>query len=148
MDLSEVEEVREAAHRILTHAPKGASLMVQRMVKEGIEVILGGRQDPTFGPVVMFGLGGVYVEALGEVSFRVAPLTRRDAEEMIAEVQGSQVLEGIRGARPADREGLIRALIALSRLMTDQPRVVEIDINPLIVSPEGVVAVDARARVE
>ncbi|HEY74885.1 MAG TPA: acetate--CoA ligase family protein [Thermoflexia bacterium] len=148
LGLAGPEVVREAAERVLARAPEGASLMVQRMVKDGIEVILGGKQDPTFGPVVMFGLGGIYVEVLGEVSFRVAPLTRFDAESMIDEVRSSRLLGGVRGSPPADREGLVRALLALSRLMLDHPRLLEIDVNPLIVSPEGVVAVDARARVE
>ena len=148
LDLAGPEAVRETAEEMLLRAPKGASLMVQRMVKGGVEVILGGKQDPTFGPVVMFGLGGIYVEVLEEVSFRVAPLTRADAEAMIDEVRSSRLLEGVRGRPPVDREGLVRALLALSRMLVDHPRLLEIDVNPLIVSPEGVVAVDARARVE
>ncbi len=148
LDLAGPEAVRETAEEMLLRAPKGASLMVQRMVEGGVEVILGGKQDPTFGPVVMFGLGGIYVEVLEEVSFRVAPLTRADAEAMIDEVRSSRLLEGVRGRPPVDREGLVRALLALSRMLVDHPRLLEIDVNPLIVSPEGVVAVDARARVE
>ena len=147
LDLVGPEAVRETAEGMLLRAPEGASLMVQRMVEDGVEVILGGKQDPTFGPVVMFGLGGIYVEVLEEVSFRVAPLTRADAEAMIDEVRSSRLLGGIRGRPPADREGLIRALLVLSRMLVDHPRLLEIDVNPLVVSPEGVVAVDARARV-
>ena len=148
LGLSTPEAVREAARRMMNRAPAGSALMIQRMVEGGVEVILGGKQDPTFGPVVMFGLGGIYVEALEEVSFRVAPLTRDDAEAMIDEVHGSRLLEGVRGTPPADREGLVRSLLALSRLLIDHPRLLEIDVNPLIALPDGVVAVDARARVE
>ncbi len=139
----EAESMRE---RVLRRVPDAHDLrfLVQRMVGGGVEVILGGKRDPGFGPVVMFGLGGIYVEVFGDVSFRVAPLTRADAEEMIAEVRGSRLLEGARGHPPADREALVEAILALSRLLMENPSVVEIDINPLLALPEGVMAVDAR----
>lgn len=132
--------------RVLSHVPDAADLrfLVQRMVGGGVEVILGGRQDPSFGPVVMFGLGGVFVEVFGDVAFRVAPLTRADAEEMIAEVRGRALLEGARGRPPADREALVEAILAFSRLLVENPDIAEIEINPLLALPEGVVAVDAR----
>lgn len=124
-----------------------ARLMVQPMVVGGVEVILGGKRDPSFGPVVMFGLGGVHVEVLDDVAFRVAPLSQADAEEIIEEVRGSRLLEGVRGGAPADRGALIRALLALSRLLVENPRLVEVDINPLVVFEKGAAAVDARAVV-
>jgi len=118
--------------------------MVQRMAGDGVEVILGGKRDPTFGPVVMFGLGGIHVEVLEDVAFRVAPLSRADAEEMIAEVRGRRLLDGVRGKLPVDRKALIQALLSLSRLLAENPCIAEVDINPLIVLREGCVAVDAR----
>jgi acetyltransferase len=121
------------------------SLMVQRMAPTGVEVILGGKRDHSFGPVVMFGLGGVYVEVYDDVAFRVAPLSRCDAEEMIEEVRGKRRLEGIRGRAPVDREALIEAILSVSRLLAENPQVAEVDINPLIALEHGVLAVDARA---
>ncbi len=122
-------------------------VLVQRMFSGGREVILGGKRDPSFGPVVMFGLGGVYVEVFDDVSFRLAPLTREDAEEMIAEVRGSRLLRGVRGEPSADVDAIIEALLALSRLLVECPEVAEIDINPLLVFEQGVAAVDARVVV-
>jgi acetyltransferase len=124
-----------------------AGILVQRMLQGGREVILGGKRDPGFGPVVMFGLGGVYVEVLEDVAFRLAPLSREDAEEMIAEVRGSRLLRGVRGERTADVDVVAEALMALSRLLIECPEVVEVDVNPLLVFEHGVAAVDARVVV-
>jgi acetyltransferase len=121
------------------------SLLVQQMVSGGTEMILGGQRDPSFGPVVMVGLGGVFVEALKQVAFRVAPLTRIDAEEMIDEIPASRILSGFRGIRPADREALVDAIINFSQCLADNPRISEMEINPLMVLEKGVVALDARA---
>jgi acetyltransferase len=121
-------------------------VQVQQMVPAGQEVILGIKRDPVFGPLVMFGLGGVHVEVLGDVAFRLAPLKRLDAEDMISEVRSSALLSGVRGAPPADREALVEAILRVARLAVDFPEVEEMDINPLIVLPvgEGTLAVDAR----
>jgi acyl-CoA synthetase (NDP forming) len=124
-----------------------AGVLVQRMLSRGREVILGGKRDPSFGPVVMFGLGGVYVEVFEDVAFRLAPLTREDAEGMISEVRGSRLLRGVRGEPPVDVEAVVEALLALSRLLVECPEVVEIDVNPLLVFEQGVAAVDARVVV-
>jgi acyl-CoA synthetase (NDP forming) len=121
--------------------------LVQRMLSGGREVILGGQRDPSFGPVVMFGLGGVYVELFEDVAFRLAPLTREDAEEMISEVRGSRLLRGVRGEPPRDEEAVVGALLALSRLLVECPEVAEVDVNPLLVFERGVAAVDARVVV-
>jgi acetyltransferase len=123
-------------------------VLVQQMFAGGREVILGGKRDPSFGPVVMFGLGGVYVEVFGDVAFRLAPLSREDAEEMMFEVQGSRLLRGVRGEPPADVDAVVEALLALSRLMVECPEVAEIDVNPLLVFEQGVAGVDARAVVK
>ena len=143
-------EVLEAYEEILNnakvHASKAAiaGVLVQEMVKDGVEVIIGITQDPVFGPCVMFGLGGVFVEVLHDVSFRVAPLARRDAEEMIHEVKGYPLLEGVRGMQPADIETLVEVILKVSRLAVDfAGEIEEFDINPLIVLPDGALAADA-----
>ena len=120
--------------------------LVQEMIRGGREVILGMTRDPQFGPMIMFGLGGIYVEVLKDVSFRIAPLTRADAEAMIAEIRSIKLLRGVRGQPPADLEAVRDGLLRLSQLVTDFPEIVEMDLNPLSVflKGEGAVAVDAR----
>jgi len=115
-------------------------------VTGGQEVIVGVTRDSTFGPLVMFGLGGVYVEALADVSFRLAPLTLADAWDMIEEVRSARLLTGLRGARPADRAALADAIVRGGQLAADHPEIAELDINPLLVlaEGEGALAVDAR----
>lgn len=147
LGLEDREAVRREGQAMLRRAPAGAVLMVQQMVTEGVEVILGGKQDPTFGPVVVFGIGGVLAELLEDVAFRVAPLTKQDAQEMISEVRAQRLLRGFRGRPAVDREALVDALIRFSHLVADHVSVREIDVNPLVCSAEGVVAVDARAVV-
>ena len=121
-------------------------VQVQKMISGGQEVIVGVTRDATFGPLVMFGLGGVYVEALADVSFRLAPLTAADAEEMIDEVRSARLLTGLRGAPAADRAALVDAIVRVGQLAADHPEITELDINPLLALPEGqgVIAVDAR----
>ncbi len=121
-------------------------VQVQQMVAGGQEVIIGMKRDPTFGPLIMFGLGGVYVEALADVSFRLAPLTRADAEALIDEVRSAMLLAGLRGAPPADRPALADAIVRIGHLAADHPQIAELDVNPLLVLPQGqgAVAVDAR----
>jgi len=119
-------------------------VLLQKMVKGGWEMMVGARRDDTFGPVVLFGLGGIYVEVFDDVSLRVAPLTRFDVEEMIAEVRGSRLLQGVRGSPPADVEALAGALQALLQLMMEHSEIKEIDINPLVVLEQGALALDAR----
>ncbi len=121
------------------------SFLVQAMAPSGIELILGGKRDPTFGPIVMFGLGGIQVEVFNDVAFRVAPINGMDANEMISEVRGSKLLDGLRGSKPIDREPIIQALLSISQLMLENDHIVELDINPLIASDGSVVAVDIRA---
>jgi acyl-CoA synthetase (NDP forming) len=121
-------------------------VLVQEMVKEGTEVIIGMSQDPQFGPIIMFGLGGFFVEVLKDVSFRVPPLTHLDAEEMIKEVKAYKILEGVRGRKMADIEAIIDIIMKLSHLSLDlKDSVAELDINPLIVfeKGEGAKALDA-----
>ena len=133
--------------RLRREATKDATLefMVQRMAAPGIELILGGMQDHLFGPVVMLGIGGVYAEIFKDVTFRLAPLTRLEAEDMLEELRGAALLQGVRGGAAADREALLRAIVDFSRLVAEHPELSEVEINPLVISPSGACAVDARA---
>lgn len=124
-------------------------ISVQEMLPEGIEVIIGATKDPAFGPVIMFGLGGIFVEVFKDISFRVAPLTRSDAIEMIEEVQGYALLRGVRGQKTADINAIIDVLLKVSSLVTDENTPIkELDINPLIVYENGVKAADAMIVLE
>jgi len=119
---------------------------VQEMVRGGREVLLGMSRDPQFGPLVAFGLGGIYVEALKDVAFRIAPFSPREADEMIREIRAYRLLEGVRGEPPADHMAMVDALLRISQLVTDFPEIVELDINPLMVFEEGrgAMAIDMR----
>jgi acyl-CoA synthetase (NDP forming) len=125
-------------------------VLVQEMVCGGAEVIVGLNRDPLFGPLLMFGMGGIYVELLKDVSFRVAPITEEDARQMIEEIQTSKMLKGFRGKKPGDIEALCDCLLRVSKLAVDYPQFAECDMNPLLVFEEGkgVMALDARFRIE
>ncbi|HUK51402.1 MAG TPA: acetate--CoA ligase family protein [Terriglobales bacterium] len=144
LELQDAVAVRREAAAMKAKIKQPIRLLVQRMVGSGLEVILGGKRDRSFGPVVMFGLGGIYVEVLGDVALRVAPLSQTDAKEMVDEVRGRRLLDGIRGQPPLDRKKLIEALLSVSRMLVDNPSIAEIDVNPLLVQEHGIVAVDAR----
>jgi len=126
-----------------------AGVSVQEMVVGGRELILGMSRDPQFGPLLMFGLGGIYVEVLMDVSFRVAPLSRRDAEEMVHEIRAYPLLASYRGSEPADEEAVVEALLRISRLSCEFPEIQELDVNPLLVLPRGrgVRAIDCRMTI-
>ena len=117
---------------------------VQAMARPGTEVIVGMSKDPQFGPVLMFGLGGIFVEVLKDVSFRIVPLEERDAREMIDEIKGRAILDGVRGGEPADIGALAGLLLQLSAFAEANPQVEELDLNPVIAYKDGCIAVDAR----
>ena len=117
---------------------------VQNMAKQGVEIIIGMSQDPQFGPVIMFGLGGVMVEILKDVSFRLIPLTEKDASDMIKEIKGYPMLEGYRGQAPCDISSLKQLLLKVSDFVVANPDIEEIDLNPVFAYSEGAIAVDAR----
>jgi acyl-CoA synthetase (NDP forming) len=147
-----VEEAFEDMHRRIHSSYPNAKIdgvLVQPMVTGGQELILGGRQDPNFGPVVLIGLGGIFVEVLEEVSLRVAPITRQAAREMIDELRGAPILKGARGHKPSDIQAVSEALLRLSQLLIDFPEIRELDINPLRVFQEdnGCRALDARIMI-
>jgi acyl-CoA synthetase (NDP forming) len=141
LDVGHEAAVREAAERI------GPPVLVQTMVEGGTELLAGIVQDPTFGPLVAFGPGGVLAELIGEAGFRIAPLTDVDAEELLQQEKTGLLVAGYRGAPPADTAALADLIHRLSRLGEDLPEVAELDLNPVLAGPEGCVAVDARARV-
>jgi len=117
---------------------------VQKMAATGTEVIIGMSKDPQFGPVMMFGLGGIFVEVLKDVAFRIVPLEPRDAREMIREIKGFPVLEGVRGQDPADLEALEGLILKVSEFVEAHPEIEELDLNPVFAYKDGVIAVDAR----
>lgn len=119
-------------------------VLVDKMLPgDGREFVLGMVRDPQFGPCVMFGLGGIFTEALRDVSFRVAPLDRLDAEEMLDEIRASKLLAGFRGSPAVDRNALVKALIGIGALGLENDEIAEIDVNPLIISGGMPIAVDA-----
>ena len=152
LNLRSPADVRDAFDLIVYRASRyvpGARIwgcLVQKMVPPGREVLIGMSRDPQFGPLVAFGLGGIYVEALKDVVFRVAPFGPEEAAEMIREIRSYPLLEGVRGEPPADHAALVDALCRVSQLVTDFPEIVELDINPLVVYEEGrgAVALDMR----
>ncbi|MBL7160417.1 MAG: acetate--CoA ligase family protein [Candidatus Aenigmarchaeota archaeon] len=147
--VSNEKEVSSAYETILKnakkHNPKARidGVLVQQQL-EGREVIIGAKQDPQFGPVLMFGLGGIFVEVLKDVSFRLIPIQQKDAREMISEIKGYPLLAGIRGEKPINFKKLESALLAVSKLVEKTPKIKELDINPLFASPNGAWAADVR----
>jgi acyl-CoA synthetase (NDP forming) len=121
---------------------------VQKMARPGTEVIVGTFKDAQFGPVIMFGLGGIFVEVLKDVSFRIVPIERRDAAEMIKEIKGYPLLKGYRGMEPASLPALEDILLKVSDLVAKTPEIKELDINPIIAYKDSAVAVDARIVLE
>ncbi|NQT66918.1 MAG: acetate--CoA ligase [Actinobacteria bacterium] len=124
-------------------------ILVQEFIKDKKETIIGMSEDPQFGPMIMFGLGGIYVEALKDVSFRIAPLSRQVAREMVEEIKTVKLLKGIRGEDPSDIDSIIEIILRVSHLVTDFPEIIEMDINPLFVKKqgEGSIAGDVRIRI-
>lgn len=121
---------------------------VQSMARQGVEVIIGMSKDAQFGPVLMFGLGGVLVEILKDVAFRIVPLVKRDAKEMIREIKGFPLLQGYRGSEPVDVENLENMLLKVSEFIEKTPEIKELDLNPIFAYKDGAVAVDARVILE
>jgi len=154
LNISSEEEVRNSYDLIQAAALKSSSspaegVLVQKMLSGGIELIAGITNDPLFGPLLAFGLGGVNVEILNDVQFRVSPLTDSDARQMVREIRGFRILKGYRGHAPADIAAVEEILLRLSHLAEEIPELAEMDLNPLIAMPpgQGCFAVDARIRV-
>ena len=152
LNLADGAAVGEAFDAMMAHIRSARpdavleGVMVERMAPKGQEIIIGMRRDPGFGPLMMFGLGGIYVELFKDVSFRVAPLSAADARQMISETRAGSLLTGFRGQPHADLDAVVEVLLRLSRLALDHPEVDEIEVNPLLVYPraQGALALDGR----
>lgn len=140
----------EIINNIKKYNPKAniVGISVQKMAPPGIEVIIGMTKDAQFGPVIMFGLGGILVEVLKDVSFRIVPLTKRDAAEMITEIKGFPILKGYRGQEPADISYLEDLIVKISDFVDQNPEIKELDLNPIFAYKNGAIAVDARIILE
>ena len=154
LGMSSAAQVGKAYSEILAavkkHHPKAkiGGVSVQKMARPGVEVIIGMTKDAQFGPVLMFGLGGILVEVLKDVSFRIVPLTKRDAHEMIKEIKGYPLLEGYRGQEPADIPFLEDLMLKVSGFVDKHPEIKELDLNPIFAYKNKAVAVDARVILE
>jgi acetyl-CoA synthetase (ADP-forming) len=136
------EELKQAV-TVLMKIPGAQGVLVEEMAPKGIEVIIGGTIDPDFGPVIMFGLGGIYVELFKDIVFGLAPLDKKDAAWLIGQIKGRKLLEGYRGSRPVDTVSLIGILITASEMMT-AGRIRELDLNPVALYPSGALILDAK----
>jgi acyl-CoA synthetase (NDP forming) len=154
LNLKSAAEVQDAYGKILENAKKYkatakiAGVLVEEMAQQSTEVIVGAVKDPQFGQTLMFGLGGVFVEILKDVAFRIAPITRADAEEMVTEIKAYPLLKGYRNTPPADIEAIISILLSTSRLVMDNPQIKELDLNPVLAYEKGAKVVDARIILE
>jgi len=149
LDVKNAKEVRESFAKILDNVRKRkpeasiVGVMVQEAAPKSTEVIVGAVKDPNFGPTIMFGLGGTYVEVLEDIVYRVAPITKKEAEDMVKEIKAYPILSGYRGGK-ADVNAIIDILLKVSELVTDFPEIREIDLNPIMVYEKGAKTVDAR----
>jgi len=154
INLKNEKEVRKAYGQILENVRKHkkdakiTGVLVQEMAPAGTEVIVGAIKDPQFGPTVMFGLGGIFVEVLKDVTFRIAPLTEEEACEMITELKAYPVLKGYRNTSPADISAIIAILLKTSKLVMAHQEIKELDLNPIMVYAKGAKTVDARIILE
>jgi acetyl-CoA synthetase (ADP-forming) len=148
-DLASVHRgARTILERIAAARPDATvdGILVQAMAPAGKELLLGGLRDPQFGPLVMVGWGGIYVEVLADTAARLAPVSPDEARTMLSELKLAPLLHGMRGERPVDVSALANAISSFSRLLVDMSELEEIEVNPLLAGPGGVLVVDARAR--
>ncbi|GAB4112047.1 MAG: acetate--CoA ligase family protein [Candidatus Caldatribacteriota bacterium] len=137
------QEIMENVKRYNSQA-RIEGVIVYSFIPKQTEVIIGMIKDPHFGPVIMFGLGGIYVEVLKDISFRIIPIEKKDAEEMIAEIKGVEILKGVRGESPGDIQAIEDVLMKISRLVEENPEIKELDLNPIFVFEKGLQVIDAR----
>jgi len=154
VNLEDGKDVQKAYEQIMDkvkkHKPKAKILgvLVQEMAPQSTEVIVGATKDPQFGPTLMFGLGGIFVEILKDVTFRIAPVTEDEAREMITAVKAYPLLKGYRNTPPADIEAIVEILLNTSRLVMEHQEIKELDLNPIMVYEKGAKTVDARIILE
>jgi acetyl-CoA synthetase (ADP-forming) len=150
IDLKNRDDVKKGFEKIVENVrnyrpnAKIVGILVQKMAPQSTEIIVGGIKDPQFGPTLMFGLGGVFVEVLKDVTFRVAPITEDDAKEMIKEIKAYPILKGYRGEKPKDESAIVKILLAASKLMLENEEIDQMDLNPIMVYEKGASVVDAR----
>lgn len=150
LNIENDDQIREGYQTILDNVKKFkpdakiTGILVQEEIPMDREIIIGMVKDPQFGPAIMFGLGGIFVEVLKDVSFRVAPITKYDAEQMIQEIKALPLLKGVRGKKSINFENLTNMLLNVSKLVSEHPEIEELDLNPIIVSPQRATVVDAR----
>jgi acyl-CoA synthetase (NDP forming) len=149
LDVSGVAAIKAAYDQVTKAVPDPEGVLVQEFVAGGHEVLIGMVEDSTFGPLIVFGLGGVFVELIGDVAFRIHPLSDLDAEEMISEVKSARLLEGYRGGEKGDIDAVVDTLLRVSALVEDVPEIIEMDLNPVKVGipGQGVRIVDARMKI-
>jgi acyl-CoA synthetase (NDP forming) len=153
--LADAAAVRAAFAEMMHDVPRRAGIavdaidgvVVQKMTSGGKETIIGASWNPGFGPLLMFGLGGIYVEAIGDVVFRLHPVSDQDAREMVRSVRGIRLLEGLRGEPPVDLDAAAEVVLRVSQLVGEHDAITELDINPWIALPEGGLAVDGRITI-
>jgi acetate---CoA ligase (ADP-forming) subunit beta len=154
INLKNASEVQDACRKILESTKKYNAaaridgVLVQEMAPQSTEVIVGAIKDPQFGQTLMFGLGGIFVELLKDVTFRIAPITQQDAEEMITEVKAYPLLKGYRNTPPTDINAIVKILLNTSKLIMDYPEIKELDLNPVMTYEKGAKTVDARIIIE
>jgi acetyltransferase len=154
LGLTSKDQVAQAYMEIMdiaaTRAPQAVidGIAIQKMAPSGVELVIGMHKDPQFGPVIMFGLGGIFVEVLKDVAFRIVPLSRQNAQDMIREIRGYRLLEGYRGQPAVDIDYIEELLLKVSKMVEDNPAIKEMDINPLIAYGKGAIAVDGRIVLE
>lgn len=150
LNIKDEKEAESAYREIVLKAikynnnAKISEVIAYHMVPQGTEIIIGMIKDPHFGPVIMFGLGGIFVEVLKDISFRILPIEERDAREMITEIKGYEILKGIRGEPPRDIQAIEEVLMKVSKLTMENPEINEIDLNPIFVFEKGLQVIDAR----
>lgn len=154
VNIQNAKEVGAAYRQIIANIKKHKAdarivgVLVQEMAPSSTEVIVGSTKDQQFGPVLMFGLGGVFVEILKDVTFRVAPITEEEARDMVTEVKAYPLLKGYRGSPPADIDAIVNILLATSRMVQEHSEIKELDLNPVMVYRKGAKTVDARIILE
>ena len=154
LNLNSRENARNAYNKIVENVKKHKpdakidGILVQEMAPCSTEVIVGAIKDQQFGPTLMFGFGGTFVEVMKDVAFRIAPITEEDAQEMITEIKAYPILRGYRGQPPADTDTIAKILVSTSRMVMDHPEIKELDLNPVMVYEKGAKTVDARIILE
>ncbi|MEM2047751.1 MAG: acetate--CoA ligase family protein, partial [Candidatus Jordarchaeales archaeon] len=154
LNLNDPDDVRRGGYSILSNVHKYVpqarvyGVYVQRMIEQGKEFIVGMTRDLTWGPMLAFGLGGIYVNLVEDVSFRIVPVTRSEAFQMVTETKAYRLIQGFRGEPPLDLEAILDVILRISQLSMDFPEINEIDVNPLFAYPKGCVALDVKITIK